>query len=199
MKAISTSVVCLLAAVFPNLATGAVYDEAVNGDLSDNHLAPTLFLLDVGSNLLSASSVTTPFIADAEYFTAVVPAGSELTEIRLTRYVSDDPRAFLGFVAGTSIATGPNSTGAGDLLGYYHFGSNAIPLGTDFLDDMALAFGAQGFTRPLPAGSYTFWAQQTGSQVSDYTFDFVVTAIPEPSALAMILLPGLALFRRRRA
>ncbi len=63
-----------------------------------------------------------------------------------------------------------------------------------------IAPSAQKFTPPLPAGTaYTFWAQENAFTQS-YTYEFVVTAVPEPSAalLASLGLAAFSLGRRRR-
>ena len=51
-------------------------------------------------------------------------------------------------------------------------------------------------TGPLGAGSWAFWIQETGGQVS-YTLDFVT--VPEPALVGLLLVGGLVVGRRRRA
>ncbi|MEO0974710.1 MAG: hypothetical protein AAFX85_16595 [Pseudomonadota bacterium] len=52
------------------------------------------------------------------------------------------------------------------------------PAGTDYLAILAGAPQAgTGFTPPLGAGTYSFVAQQTGSELTAYTFDFVIEAL----------------------
>lgn len=85
------------------------------------------------------------------------------------------------------------------MLGYTHPGTanTTALLGTDILDDLAAGAGAAGFSRPLPAGNYTFWVQQTNAQNVDYGFN--LTVVPEPADAAWAvtgLLAGTAVYRR---
>lgn len=43
-----------------NAQAATVYDEAVNGDLSNNNLSPTSVSLGVGQNVIAGSTVHTP-------------------------------------------------------------------------------------------------------------------------------------------
>jgi hypothetical protein len=79
------------------------------------------------------------------------------------------------------------------MLGYAHFG----PSSGNVLDDMGVAFGAQGFTPPLAGpDSFTFWAQQLGG-TTNYTLRFQVALVPEPASLGAAL-AGLVIVSRRR-
>jgi PEP-CTERM motif len=180
------------------------YDEAVDGDLSGNRLEPTWLTAVAGSNLMSMSSTT----GDRDYVGFTVPAGLQLSSIFHVRYESADDFSFMGLQAGAVFTEPPTGTDASQLLGYYVFG--AASAGTEIIDDLGNSDvqppppptrpPAQGFTPPLPAGPYTFWIQQTGA-VAHYTFDFVLTPVPEPATSALTLLGGLALagaLRRRR-
>jgi hypothetical protein len=62
------------------------------------------------------------------------------------------------------------------------------------MGDTNLAAGSQGFIPPLPSGNYTFLIQQTGSAQTSYEFDYVATAVPEPSTLLLIGFGLTALF-----
>ena len=190
------TVICLLL-IGSTQSRAATYNETINGDLSGNRLAPTPFVLELGSNTLSASSFNSPFVDDVEYVKVTVPAGAWMHRLSLTNYVSDDPRAFIGFVSGPTFPTDANSTAAATLLGYAHFGSNTYMPLDNMLVSMSTAAGAAGFTYPLAAGDYTFWVQQTSGQLTQYTFDYQVQLVPEPTALAAVAL-GAVLLRRRR-
>ncbi len=159
----------------------AVYDEAVDGDLSGDWEMPTPITLAVGSNLVSAISVA----GDLEYFTTAVPFGHQLKAVYLTAYASTDDTAFIAVQKGTNFTEPPTGTNVANLLGYTHFGPSLAHVGTDILDDIAAGNGAIGFTPPLGAGAYTFWSQQTGPAETNYTFNFVVTE----SELTYVFLP----------
>ncbi len=169
------------------------YYETVDGDLSGDRLNPTLFNVAIGQNQLAASSIA----GDLEYFRIVVPVNAQLTQINQTAYQSSNSRAFLGVQQGTTFTVTPNTAEADDLLGYVHFGFDFF--NADLLAPMGTAGGAIGFTPPLAAGNYTFWAQQIEPISAQYELSFVVTPVPEPSTwmLGFVGLIGLILFKSR--
>lgn len=165
----------LLSPAAPALALS--YDESVGGDLSGDRLAPTSLSFDLGSNAIAGSTTQ----GDLDYVTIFAPA--PIVAIVLTDYVSTNDVAFIGLQAGTTF-TEPN-VGANpeNLLGWTHFGpGTAGDLNLDLLPVLGSAIPAIGFTGPLPAGSYTFWIQQTSAAPTAYRFAFVV---PEPGAFAL--------------
>lgn len=184
--------------VLSTTSAGAVvvWDEGVDGDISGNRLAPSAAALVMGSNTLTATSVGPPATADREYITLSVPADRKLNKIFLQAYTSNDNIAFIGVQSGTTFTEPPTGTNVTNLLGYTHFGPDALPVGTNILPDMGMGPGSMGFTPPLVAGNYTFWIQQTGTNPATYTFDFVV--VPEPGALAMLAIGGVMLLAAKR-
>jgi hypothetical protein len=181
-------------ATAPVLAAASSYDEAVNGEISSNRLAPTSLALDPGSNLISGSVVQ----GDIDYLTVHVSAGYSLSQLVLTSFVSTDDLAFMAIQSGTQFTQPPTGTDVTQLLGWSHI---SLPVGTDYLALMGEGIGAIGYSGPLPAGDYTLWIQQTGPQTVAYTFDAVVAAAPEPAALALFALgvAGLGVARLRRS
>ena len=180
----------LLALLASGSAQAFTYDEALNGDLSGNRLAPTALSAVAGVNTLAMSAAA----GDRDYFTFDVPTGLLLSSIFHHTYVSADDLSFFGMQRGTTLTEPPTGTNAGNLLAYTLFGN--VTAGSEILDNLAASGSfspaAQGFSGALAAGSYTFWVQQTGV-VANYTFDFVLTPVPEPSSLALLLLGGLGL------
>ncbi len=177
----------------PADAWASDYDEAVNGDLSGDRLAPTVLSVGVGSNRVSANSGP----GDREYFSINVGSGLQLSAIVLDAFAGDDPRAFIGVQAGSVFTVDFSTQDPSSLLGYALFGPFDPGVGNDMLPLIGEGPGAIGFTGPLAAGVYTFWAQQTGA-ASTYTLDLQITQIPEPSVLALFACTAITLRRRAR-
>lgn len=173
---------------------GVVWDEATNGDISNDRFNPSFATLSLGSNLLFATSVQ----GDREYIRLDVPDGMQLEQLFLEHYHGVDLTAFIAIQAGTTFTEPPTGTNVANILGYTHFGPGPGNVGTDILDDMGTGAGAIGFVPPLGPGPYTYWIQQTGVNPSHYHFEFIVGTVPEPCTMAVLGVAGLALMRRRR-
>ena len=191
--------------------TNVVFAEEVSGDASngafDNGAAPTPVDFTEGSNVITGTVVdegdtnaTTNDIRD--YFTFTIDPGYELDSILQLEH--DDPngsgglfdgnRGFYALYAGVDNAL----PAFGNNLGGDHL--DPIGFGADLLPSIAGGgiSSSQGFDLPLQAGTYTFLVQQTGPQVSNYGFDFVVSAVPEPSTgLLTLAILSTRVFRRR--
>lgn len=155
-------------------SSATVYDEATDGDLSGDRENPTAVSVNLGGNLLTATSVA----GDLEYVTLSIPLHMQLDAILLTEFISTDDVSFIAVQAGTTFTEPPTGTDVNALLGWNHFGAGAGQLGTDILDDMGMGGGAIGFAGPLPGGDYTFWIQEAGAASATYTLDFVVSLAP---------------------
>jgi hypothetical protein len=185
---IASSFLAAAFAVAPLAASALTYSESVNGDLAGTRLTPTSLSLDVGSNLISGSVV----MGDVDYVTLNIPAGASLAQLTLSDYSTSDNLAFIAIQAGSQFTEPAIGTNVANLLGYSHIDFSQPP-GADYLVLMnsdVNGLGAIGYTTPLPSGAYTLWIQQTGPELTGYTWNAVVTA-PEPGALALLAL-GLA-------
>jgi MYXO-CTERM domain-containing protein len=182
----------LVAAAFAHSAAAvSIWDEGVNGDLSNDPAAPTVLALGLGTN-----SITGTAASDTDFFTITVPDGASFAGLLLTSFESTDDLAFL------AIESGPVITDMGsplNLLGWLHPSVEFV--GTDILDDLALGEDALGFTAPLGPGTYTLWMQQTGPEPLAYGLDLIVVSVSEPpvATLFALGLVALAVARRRRA
>lgn len=173
----------VLTAVLATLTTvpvmaSVMWDESIDGDLSGDYQSPTALTPTGVNNQVLYSSVS----ADREYFTFDVGEGEILSTIIVDNWTSADDKSFLAVVAGNAFPTPPTSPGPNPavILGYYHFG--VADVGLDILQTMGAGPGSQGFSSPLGAGTYTFWAQETGQNVAAATLNFVITpTIPEPT------------------
>jgi hypothetical protein len=184
----------------PALAAG--WNEAVNGDLSNDGLVPSAVTLAVGLSTVSGSTgrAVASGPVDRDYFSIVVPAGHVLDSMILLDGVSViGGGSFLGLAAGPQVTVPPTASTAAGLLGWTVYSDGNV--GSDMLAAMSVAaLGSSGFDVPLPAGTYSFWVQETGVGVAAYSFAFNISAVPEVSP-ALGLLGGLALLaaiRRRR-
>lgn len=149
------------------------YNEATQGDLSDNHLAPTPLAFAKGINSVSG---TTGLRAggesvDRDYFWFTVPETAVLTKVILTKYTSLDEIAFAAIQRGRVLNQDPENTEPSALLGWLHLG--LIHVNQNILNDLGKEATAQGFTPPLGPGDYTFWVQQTGLSTT-YTLSFTL-------------------------
>ncbi len=195
----------LAGAAFGVHVHGAVFDESVLGDFSNNQNAPTSFAFSGGLNQV-IGNVNGSASDSQDWITFHVPAGFQLTAEVLGSYTSADAQGFTGFHTGITFPG--SSFSAGSYEGYTHFGTgaqnNVSPpvnlVGQDLLPIMAdpnQAPGSTGFTAPLGAGDYTFLFQQLGGSTG-YEFDFTLTAVPEPTPLMLVPVAcGLLLLRRR--
>jgi hypothetical protein len=192
-----------LAIVFSTAHGQVMWNESVNGDLSNNQAAPSISFPSSGANAV----IGTVGGADSQdWITFTVPAGFQLSSLTLAAYSSLDVQGFTGVQSGTAFVGPPGV--ASSYLGYAHYGTAAdngsLPtanlVGVDILPIMGnttAAPGSQGFTPPLGSGSYVFLIQQLGSATS-YEFDYGVTAIPELRSHAIIaILCGLYVLKRR--
>jgi len=196
-KLLSLSLIALGCVLAPATQAGVIWDESVNGDLSNDRLNPTGLSLAIGSNTLNATSVGGTNI-DREYVKLGMPAGTQLSQLILTAYASADSLSFIGVQSGSTLTEPPTGTNPANLLGYAHFGPGSLGTGADYLPSIGTGFMSQGFTPPLPTGIYTFWIQQTSStSPTTYTWNFVV--VPEPGAIALLSMGAIAIsFLRRR-
>lgn len=155
---------------------GPGWNETLDGDLAGDGLAPTPVLVALGSNPVFGTTGNAGGGIDRDFFRFTVPAGTVLSAIQVL------PDTFVsGSVSFIGIQAGPQVTpGGSQLLGFSHYGPDSI--GTSILAN----FLAPGSTS-LPGGDYAVWIQETGGLVT-YSFDFVLTAVPEPASAALLVL-----------
>jgi hypothetical protein len=179
-----------------------VWDEAVNGDLSNSGTTATAVTFGLGSNVVQGTTghdVTGAI--DRDYFTFTIGPNQILTSLNILAGTQTLGFSFIGLQSGTQVTLATNTATAAGLLGWTHY--DAGDVGTDILDDMSVAAnGSSGFSIPLGPGSYAVWLQEISPGGSvPYGFDFELASVPEASTWAMMLagfgLLGLAIRRRR--
>ena len=99
-----------------------LFDEANDGEISDDSSNPLPLQLANGANRVRASVI----VGDLDYVTVNVPAGQELSSITLEAYVSSNSTSFIEIQAGTVFTEPATGTAVGNLLGYSHFGTTMI-------------------------------------------------------------------------
>lgn len=169
-----------------------IWDEGVNGDLSNNRLAPTNINLGFGVN----GMIVTTSSSDVDYVHVHLGSGMSVTQLNLVSWSGVDQRGFMALQAGSTFTESTSNPNVANMLGYCHIGPAAGNLGKDLLPILASGAGAQGFTPPLAGSDYTFWLNQTSFNAETYRLDFVV--VPEPSSLALVIGAVSLTVRRKR-
>lgn len=165
----------------------AVYDEAIDGDLSGDPTAPTPIALD-GDTLTVSGSVQAFSGGDTrDYFTFTVGESQTLSAVRLVSYLDGDSPGIDGNTGFIMIATGdttviPTNGTRKDFLGGRHLNRNIFPDDTvNVLDGMSSGkTGGVGFDLPLDSGTYTMNVQQTGFQLTLYTIRLEFDTASDP-------------------
>jgi hypothetical protein len=194
----------LIAVVSPAVAGAqtVLWNEASNGDLSNNQAAPNAFTLPFGASTITGT-VTGGGVDPQDWVALTVPPGGALTSLVLSSYSSTDVQGFTGFQTGSSFVGSVNTPS--NYTGYTHYGTganngsgpvnlvgqNLLPIMADPTQDP----GAIGFAPPLGPGTYTFLIQQLGA-ATNYQFTYTVSAVPEPGSLLLSGMAGLAAISR---
>jgi len=157
-----------------------LWDESVNGPLSNFSGSPnSLGELQVGNNYLFAGVERVPFefgwIVTNDFFTFSIPNGFEVSSVQLT--VNRPVVAWIGnetFSTPLGLLVDPLN---GELLGQWNLGS-------------------------LSPGLYGMYLSNDDAQsfptTADYSFNFFLQPIPEPSALSLLLVGAGIVFLQRR-
>ena len=170
-----------------------IWDEASQGDLSNDRLAPTSLNLALGTNGVLARSG----FSDIEYIHFHLASGMQLDAIVPISYSGNDEIAFIGVQAGTTFTEPANGANVANLLGWALWGPAMGSMNTNILPAIGTGAGAQGFTGPLTGSDYTFWIQNTGSDFT-WRMDFNTSVVPEPTSIAALFIGSLAFLRKRQ-
>jgi hypothetical protein len=170
--------------------SATAWDESLEGDLSSVGLQPTALAMTLGGNRIVGVVGDSGQGVDRDYFSFTVPAGATLSAVMLLNSTSVSGGAsFFAMQGGPQVTVTPAGAGAEALLGFSHYTNDQI--GADILPSVVF-----GPVSVLPSGTYSVWVQETGGPAA-YGFDFILSAVPEPAALGMML-AGLLLLRGKR-
>ncbi|MCP9473531.1 MAG: hypothetical protein NNA30_12445 [Nitrospira sp.] len=161
-----------------NAEAAIVHNEAVHGDLSDDHASPTTISLAIGDNLILGSTTHLP-VLDRDFFTITIPDGHSLDAIVLANYTNTDANGFAQSFFSWTKGSHFRGMGFTDVSGWILIGAQP---GLSAGDDL-LVFLTGG---PLGPGTYSFWHQETEGDTT-YTFNYRVSAVPLPDTLALLL------------
>ena len=221
---LSPNVVQAATLIYDEAVSGDLSSDPANPSFSD---APNLKTLDIGTNVISGQAKNAlDVLADPEYWTLMVAPQTAINAIRITEYENSsyvDPGegGFFGVAEGTEI-TG-NNADTGNLIGGAIVGvMPGVTVGDDILQELGAGldfgpFSISGFGSELGEGTYTFWFQEGNATPNtppeahppgpndandfvDYTFEFDVVQVPEPSTatyLVSLILLGLTPHWRR--
>lgn len=183
-----------LAAFAPAAAAGVIFDEAVDGDLSNDRANPTSFVLGSGANLFTMDVFDSDQPGgDLDYFTVNVGAGFTIDSITLVSSTNPnggfDSTGFIALQVGPEVTVDPDAPNPAPLAGFVIAEPGTI--GTNILPDLS---GTVGPT--LGEGAYSFWVQQTGVDLTRITLSFNV--VPAPGAATAMGMLALLGARRRR-
>ena len=161
-------------------AVALAHDEAVDGDLSSDAAAPTPLVFNLGTNVVAGRVTNAAGAVDVrDYITFTIPAGRQLTALRLVSWVSGNTGFHAINVGATSFV--PSGATDNNFLGGDHVNPAIVAFDlVELLDGDTAGVGA---TAPLGPGTYSYVIQETGPQLSDYRIEFIVSAAPGPAAV----------------
>jgi hypothetical protein len=179
---IRTLVIAALAGTASFASAQVVWDETVDGNLSNDPANPTLLNFSVGTNIVRGSTLG-PSIAPSDGYDAfgfTIEAGWTLEAIILSAY---SPAT--GGTSGFNFSSGAPLPGGNLIFGPGVGGAN---VGQDFLVTQSIG--------TLGADDYFMEVREFGGPIAVWELTF--TVVPAPSAMAMLGLGGLVAARRRR-
>ncbi|MFK7758946.1 MAG: hypothetical protein AB8C13_03245 [Phycisphaerales bacterium] len=194
MRITTSAIVAGLAVSAMSSAALAVdYDEAVSGDLSNDRFAPTFIGFDEGLNTVTMDIIdSNASTGDLDYFTFDIGAGQFIDSISIIDASNplggQDSVAFVG-LAFDSIFDFDSIDFSGDGLEGFVLTSPDL-FGVNSLGELS---GTNAST--LGPGSYSFWVQQTNTDLTRVTLG--VNVVPAPGSLAILGVAAAGLRRRR--
>lgn len=177
MKTCAIGLLLVVALAVP-VTAAVIHDEAVNGDLATDPLAPTALAFPVGSSTVTGTTGNIGAV-DRDYITFTIPSGATLVGLNLLAF-SPNNIAFTAFNAGATSFI-PSATTAANFLSGIHItaaeiGENLMPL---FVTDSVTGYALS--SPDLGPGTYCFLIQQTSAILQSYSLEFVLSG-PLPAS-----------------
>lgn len=201
MRAAAVGFSALLTCLTASFVAAASYSETIDGELSAIAASPTPWALNAGANVLTGAAGTDHAAGSVDYdlLALTVPAGHQLDSITILAYANQSAfgASFFALQAGAPWLDGFGWNISGFwLMGYAHV--HASDVNKDLLPLIHENAPPPEFTLPLASGVYTMLIEDIDTPFN-YSLQFNVSAVPEPSSLAIggLACAGLAAFRRR--
>lgn len=182
-------IVAMVAGAAAAQGVTVVWDEAVDGNLSNDPFSPTdLGTLGAGDNIVRGSTLGpgTPPSEGFDVFSITIADGFTLEGIVMSGYSTIDGTGTSGFNFSTGAAA--SDLGANILFGP---GWGVPQVGGDLFDE-----GIFGPIDSLGPGTYFMEVREFGGPEANWELTFQV--VPTPASAVMLGLGGLVAGRRRR-
>lgn len=172
-------------------AMAADWNEAIDGDLSTDTLAPTFVSFDLGANTIIGDAGG---LDNWDVFAFTIAEGNSLESVILNDWVG--VRTNGGIAPNTPMTFISGNSWGGPFSGEPTLGSTQMREGT-IGADMLLGGGPNApVGGPLGPGDYVVAIQES---IPGHTYSLSFNVVPAPGVMSAMAVGGLALVRRRRA
>jgi len=175
-----------------SVAGGSIYNESVDGDLSDDRFAPTFINFETGLNTVINQSVDADIGGDIDYFTITIGAGQWIDSIvvidAFNPFGGLDTVAFIGLAFDNFFDFNIDDFSGDGVEGFVLTDPSVI--GAESIGELS------GGLSMLGAGDYTFWVQQGNVEITEVTLG--INVAPAPGAMGLLGIAGFMAVARRR-
>jgi len=187
-----TSIVFGSVLLAASVAGGSIYNESVDGDLSDDRFAPTFINFETGLNTVINQSVDADIGGDIDYFTVTIGAGQWIDSIVVIDATNPfgglDTVAFIGLAFDNFFDFNIDDFSGDGVEGFVLTDPSVI--GAESIGELS------GGLSTLGAGDYTFWVQQGNVEITEVTLG--INVAPAPGAMGLLGIAGFMAVARRR-
>ncbi len=173
------------------VAMAADWNEAIDGDLSTDTLAPTFIEFAFGANMIVGDAGG---IDNWDVFSFTIAAGQSLESVILDDWKG--VRTNGGITPTTPIYFASGSSWGGPFSGEPLLGGSQMRAGTIGTDLLIGGGATDAVGGPLGPGDYVVAINES---IPGHTYSLSFNVVPGPGALSVVGVGGLVLVRRRRA